>query len=134
VPEGGVGLPDGNLVGLEALDHQVVLPELADVVAQRQPVEVLDQAVAHPVVEEVVARRLADLLAQVARQIERCRTGGDDGGLGMGALLKMIAFAALRLRRRRDAVIPGAFLLYLGSVLSTGVWAILAIFGTKACP
>lgn len=54
--------------------------------------------------------------------------------LGLGAFLEMIAFAVLRLRGRRDAVIPGALWLYLGSVLSTGVYAILAIFGTKVCP
>jgi hypothetical protein len=54
--------------------------------------------------------------------------------LGLGALLELIAFAILRLRGRRDTVIPGALWLYLGSVLSTGVWAILAIFGTKVCP
>jgi len=54
--------------------------------------------------------------------------------LALGALLELIAFAVLRLRGRRDAVIPGALWLSLGSVLSTGVWAILAIFGTKVCP
>lgn len=54
--------------------------------------------------------------------------------LGLGALLELTAFAALRLRGRRGVVIPGALWLYLGSVLSTGVWAILAIFGTEFCP
>ncbi len=54
--------------------------------------------------------------------------------LALGALLEMVAFAVLRLRGRRDAVIPGALWLYLGSVLSTGACAILATFGTKACP
>jgi hypothetical protein len=34
-------------------------------------------------------------------------------------------------RGRRGAVILGALWLYPGSVLSIGVWAILAIFGTE---
>lgn len=49
--------------------------------------------------------------------------------LGLGALLELIAFAALRLRGRRDAVIPGALWLYLGSVLSAAVWFIRAVLG-----
>lgn len=39
--------------------------------------------------------------------------------LALGALLEMIAFALLRLRGRRDVVIPGALWLYLGSLLGT---------------
>lgn len=49
--------------------------------------------------------------------------------LGLGALLELTAFAVLRLRGRRDAVIPGALWLYLGSVLSAAAWVVLAIFG-----
>mgnify|MGYP001131705260 CR=1 FL=1 len=49
--------------------------------------------------------------------------------LGLGALLELIAFAAQRLRGRRDAVIPGALWLYLGSVLSVAVWVVLSVLG-----
>lgn len=49
--------------------------------------------------------------------------------LGLGALLELTAFAALRLRGRRDAVIPGALWLHLGSLLSLGVWAVLVVLG-----
>ena len=38
--------------------------------------------------------------------------------LGMGVLLEVAVFAALRLRGRRDVAIPGALWLYAGSVLS----------------
>jgi len=40
--------------------------------------------------------------------------------LGIGVLLDVIVFAALRLRGRREAAIPGALWLYLGCVLSLG--------------
>ena len=40
--------------------------------------------------------------------------------LGIGALLVIIAFTVLRLRGRRDVVIPGALWLHIGSVL----WAL----------
>ncbi len=56
------------MVRLAALHHQVILPELANIVAQRQSVEILNEAVSHAVVVEVVAGHLSDLLAQVARQ------------------------------------------------------------------
>jgi len=38
--------------------------------------------------------------------------------LGMGVLLEVAVFTALRLRGRRDVAIPGALWLYAGSVLS----------------
>ncbi len=53
--------------------------------------------------------------------------------LGIGALLEVMVFAVLRLRGRRDAAIPGALWLYIGCVLSAGVWAALLIFGTSHC-
>jgi Flp pilus assembly protein protease CpaA len=49
--------------------------------------------------------------------------------LGIGALLEVVVFAALRLRGRRDAAIPGALWLYIGCVLSAGVWSALAVAG-----
>lgn len=49
--------------------------------------------------------------------------------LALGVFLEMIAFAALRLRGHRGAVIPGALWLYLGSVLSVAVWVVLAVLG-----
>jgi Flp pilus assembly protein protease CpaA len=47
--------------------------------------------------------------------------------LGIGALLEVTVFAVLRLRGRRSTAIPGALWLYVGCVLSTGVWAALAV-------
>jgi len=38
--------------------------------------------------------------------------------LGIGVLLELTVFAALRLRGRRDVAIPGALWLYVGSLLS----------------
>ena len=49
--------------------------------------------------------------------------------LGVGVLMEVIVFIVLRLRGQRDAVIPGASWLYLGCVLSAGVWSVLAILG-----
>jgi Flp pilus assembly protein protease CpaA len=49
--------------------------------------------------------------------------------LGIGAFLEVVVFAALRLRGRRDAAIPGALWLYIGCVLSAGVWSALAVAG-----
>jgi Flp pilus assembly protein protease CpaA len=49
--------------------------------------------------------------------------------LGIGVLLEGIAFAILRLRGRRDASIPGALWLYLGCVLSAGMWSSQALVG-----
>lgn len=69
------------------------------------------------------------------------RTGAADGKLmvglaafaplasGIGVLLEVLAFAVLRLRDQRDAALPGVLWLYVGCVLSTGVWATLAVFG-----
>ena len=45
--------------------------------------------------------------------------------LGLGALLEAVTFIVLRLRRRRDATIPGALWLYIGSVLSAVAQIIL---------
>jgi Flp pilus assembly protein protease CpaA len=50
--------------------------------------------------------------------------------LGLGALLELIGFAVLRLRGRRNAVIPGALWLYLGSVLSVAAWVVLVVMGS----
>ena len=46
--------------------------------------------------------------------------------LGIGVLLEVAVFAVLRLRGRRDAVLPGALWLYVGSFLSALVLAALA--------
>ena len=68
----------------------------------------------------------------VATKLEP-RTGAADGklmvglaafaplALGIGALLEMVVFAMLRLRGRRDAAIPGALWLYLGSLLNAAL-------------
>ena len=53
--------------------------------------------------------------------------------LGIGVLLEVVVFAALRLRGRRDAAIPGALWLFLGTVLSAGVWSTLAVAGLSGC-
>lgn len=70
----------------------------------------------------------------VATQLEP-RTGAADGklmvgmtalallALGPGALLELIASAALRLHGRRETAIPGALWFYLGSVLYALGWA-----------
>ena len=63
---------------LEPLDHDVVLPQGAGVVAQGERVEVVDQPVADAVVVEVVAPAPGDLLAQVAAEAE---PAVDDVGL-----------------------------------------------------
>jgi len=80
----------------------------------------------------------------VATKLEP-RTGAADGklmvglaafvplALGIGALLEVAAFAVLRLRGRRDAAIPGALWLYLGSVLSAGMWSSQALVGLAPC-
>ncbi len=47
--------------------------------------------------------------------------------LGIGALLEMLVFIALRLRGQRDAAIPGALWLYVGSFLGTGVLIMLNV-------
>ena len=52
--------------------------------------------------------------------------------LGIGVLLEVAVFAMLRLRGRRDAAIPGALWLYIGCVLSAGVWRALAGAGLAA--
>ena len=64
----------------------------------------------------------------VATQLEP-RAGAGDGklmvglaacaplALGLGALLELIVFAALRLHGRHETAIPGALWLYIGSVL-----------------
>ena len=39
--------------------------------------------------------------------------------LGIGVLLEVVVFAALRLRGRRDTAVPGAPWLYIGSLLGT---------------
>ena len=64
----------------------------------------------------------------VATQLEP-RAGAADGklmvglaafaplALGLGALLELIVFAALRLHGRHETAIPGALWLYIGSVL-----------------
>ena len=67
-PEIGVRHAPGGLVGFTPLHDQVVFPQLPYVVAQRQGVEVLDQAVAHAVVAEIVTGVLGHLFAQVARK------------------------------------------------------------------
>jgi Flp pilus assembly protein protease CpaA len=76
----------------------------------------------------------------VATQFEP-RAGAADGklmvglaafaplALGIGVLLELMVFVALRLRGLRAASIPGGLWLYVGCVLSTGVWAALALFG-----
>jgi len=76
----------------------------------------------------------------VATKLEP-RTGAADGklmvglaafsplALGIGVLLEGLAFAILRLRGRRDASIPGALWLYLGCVLSAGMWSSQALVG-----
>jgi Flp pilus assembly protein protease CpaA len=76
----------------------------------------------------------------VAAKLEP-RTGAADGklmvglaafaplALAIGVLLEGIAFAILRLRGRRDASIPGALWLYLGCVLSAGMWSSQALVG-----
>lgn len=46
--------------------------------------------------------------------------------LGIGALLEMVVFAALRLRGRRDAAIPGALCLYLGAIVSAIMSVVIA--------
>ena len=48
---------------------------------------------------------------------------------GIGVLLELVAFAVLRLRGRQDAAIPGALWLYLGSLLSAGLWNVLTVAG-----
>ena len=45
--------------------------------------------------------------------------------LGIGVLLEVVIFVVLRLRDRRDIAISGAPWLYLGSVLSAGLWSAL---------
>jgi Flp pilus assembly protein protease CpaA len=45
--------------------------------------------------------------------------------LGIGVLLEVVVFVVLRLRDRRDTAISGAPWLYLGSVLSAGLWIVL---------
>jgi hypothetical protein len=52
--------------------------------------------------------------------------------LGMGILLEVIVVAVQRMRGRRDAAIPGALWLYLGSLLSAGLWSVLTIVGLTA--
>jgi Flp pilus assembly protein protease CpaA len=47
--------------------------------------------------------------------------------LGIGVLLEAVAFIVLRVRGQRNAAIPGALWLYLGSVLGTGVWSTLRV-------
>jgi Flp pilus assembly protein protease CpaA len=49
--------------------------------------------------------------------------------LGIGVLLEAAVFVVLRLRGRRLASIPGALWLYLGCVLSAGIWSSQAIVG-----
>ena len=49
--------------------------------------------------------------------------------LGIGALLEMVVFAILRLRGRRDATIPGALWLYLGSQLNVVLLTALQFSG-----
>jgi Flp pilus assembly protein protease CpaA len=78
--------------------------------------------------------------AYVATKLEP-RAGAADGklmvglaacaplALGIGVLLEGMAFAMLRLRGRRDASIPGALWLYLGCVLSAGMWSFQALVG-----
>ena len=45
--------------------------------------------------------------------------------LGIGVLLEVVMFAALRLRGRSGAAIPGALWLYVGSLLSVKLLAVL---------
>jgi hypothetical protein len=52
--------------------------------------------------------------------------------LGIGALLEMLVFAVQRLRGQRNAAIPGVLWLYLGCLLSAGVWSTLAVAGLTA--
>lgn len=49
--------------------------------------------------------------------------------LGIGALLELGIFVVLRLCGRRDASIPGAVWLYVGSVLSSAISSTLMIAG-----
>lgn len=49
--------------------------------------------------------------------------------LGIGVLLEAAVFVVLRLRGRRLVSIPGALWLYLGCVLSAGIWSSQAIVG-----
>lgn len=76
----------------------------------------------------------------VATQLEP-RAGAADGklmvglaafaplALGIGALLELGIFVVLRLYGRRDASIPGAVWLYVGSVLSSAISSTLMIAG-----
>ena len=69
----------------------------------------------------------------VATQLEP-RAGAADGklmvglaafaplALGIGMLLEVVVFAALRLRGQRAAAIPGALWLYIGSLLNAVRW------------
>ena len=50
--------------------------------------------------------------------------------LGMGVLLELAVFVALRLRGRRDAAIPGGLWLYIGTLLSAILSAMMAIPGS----
>jgi Flp pilus assembly protein protease CpaA len=49
--------------------------------------------------------------------------------LGIGVLLEVMVFTVLRLRGRRAAPIPGALWLYLGCLLSAGLWNVLTVAG-----
>ena len=80
----------------------------------------------------------------VATKLEP-RTGTADGklmvglaafaplALGTGVLLEAAVFLVLRLRGRRLVSIPGALWLYLGCVLSAGIWSSQAIVGLIPC-
>lgn len=50
--------------------------------------------------------------------------------LGIGPLLEVAAFIGLRLCGRRDAAIPGGLWLYLGTLLSAIMSAMMAIPGS----
>lgn len=50
--------------------------------------------------------------------------------LGIGALLEMLVFGALRPRGQRAATIPGALWLYVGSSLGTGVLIMFNVRGS----
>ncbi len=135
-PRWGLKKVEPGVIHIARPEYRIALPKLEGSFAVEDPRLSMKRinlpvtgsaraALARPALSSELSTRFDESNVRVKLAIEHFAPPA----LGLGAFLEMIAFAVLRLRGRRDAVIPGALWLYLGSVLSTGVWAILAIFG-----
>ncbi len=66
-----------RLVCLAALDEQIIFPQLPNIIAQSQGIEILNQAITYPIIVEVNPGVLGYFLTQISRKAANLENNKD---------------------------------------------------------